>query len=65
MAACLGVDPCPEHAVVSVKFAQDCIVHMLELTAQLAFELGPDTEDLAMRFGVRCCRLLMCSPYHL
>ena len=46
-------DPCPDHAVVSVKFARECIVHMIELVEQLAFTLGPETEDLAVRFGVR------------
>lgn len=45
-------DPRPDHAVVCAKFARDCSVHMIELTAKLAVTLGPDTEDLAMRFGL-------------
>ena len=59
---CLA-DPCPDHAVVSVKFARDCIVHMIELVEQLAFTLGPETEDLAVRFGVRHNDVVMSSTF--
>ena len=34
------------------KFARDCSIHMVELVAKMALTLGPDTEDLSMRFGL-------------
>eukprot|EP00934_Nitzschia_sp_Nitz4_P005986 Nitzschia sp. Nitz4//scaffold53_size117307//369//2626//NITZ4_003750-RA/size117307-augustus-gene-0.89-mRNA-1//1//CDS//3329554145//5976//frame0 len=45
-------DPRPDHAVVMTKFANDCHSQMATLMAQLALELGPDTEFLSMRFGL-------------
>eukprot|EP00934_Nitzschia_sp_Nitz4_P006771 Nitzschia sp. Nitz4//scaffold112_size70979//18031//21628//NITZ4_005896-RA/size70979-processed-gene-0.34-mRNA-1//1//CDS//3329533247//6761//frame0 len=45
-------DPRADHAVAMVKFANDCNEQMQKLTAALAVTLGPDTEDLTMRFGL-------------
>lgn len=45
-------DPRPDHAVVCAKFASECNKRMVELTSKLSLTLGPDTEELTMRFGV-------------
>lgn len=45
-------DPRNDHAVVVVKFARDCCVRLLQLVSKLSVELGPDTEDLTIRFGL-------------
>lgn len=45
-------DPRPDHAIVCAKFAAECGKRMLELTSKLSVTLGPDTEELSMRFGV-------------
>lgn len=45
-------DPRPNHAVVMAKFAHDCISKMSLLMTKLGSTLGPDTEDLCMRFGL-------------
>eukprot|EP00934_Nitzschia_sp_Nitz4_P000129 Nitzschia sp. Nitz4//scaffold16_size188269//96486//104413//NITZ4_001795-RA/size188269-snap-gene-0.143-mRNA-1//-1//CDS//3329538529//129//frame0 len=45
-------DPRRDHAVIMAKFARDCILSMHKLMARLSIELGPDTEDLSMRFGL-------------
>lgn len=45
-------DPCKDHASVMVKFARDCSMQMRDLTTKLSISLGPDTEDLFMRFGL-------------
>ena len=45
-------EPRKDHAVAMCKFARDCMVRMNELTRHLELILGPDTGDLAMRFGL-------------
>eukprot|EP00934_Nitzschia_sp_Nitz4_P001584 Nitzschia sp. Nitz4//scaffold59_size112058//30038//33704//NITZ4_004104-RA/size112058-snap-gene-0.61-mRNA-1//-1//CDS//3329555108//1584//frame0 len=45
-------DPKKDHAIVMSKFARDCSTHMITLLAKLSVQLGPDTEDLSMRFGL-------------
>jgi class 3 adenylate cyclase len=45
-------DPRPDHAVVMVKFANDCLNKMHEVTRQLEVELGPDTTELGLRIGL-------------
>jgi class 3 adenylate cyclase len=35
-----------DHAVVMVRFAQDCLHRTMELTKKLEVVLGPDTADL-------------------
>ena len=47
-------EPRKDHAVVMARFARDCMTRMNELSHQLEVTLGPDTADLAMRFGVSC-----------
>jgi hypothetical protein len=39
-------------AIVMAKFARDCRFQMREVTRDLERELGPDTGDLAIRFGL-------------
>ena len=34
------------------RFARDCMVRMTQLTKKLEIQLGPDTTELAMRFGL-------------
>jgi hypothetical protein len=45
-------DPRPDHAVVMVKFSNDCLKKMHEVTRQLEVELGPDTTELGLRIGL-------------
>eukprot|EP00934_Nitzschia_sp_Nitz4_P008421 Nitzschia sp. Nitz4//scaffold32_size149145//103969//107607//NITZ4_002893-RA/size149145-augustus-gene-0.52-mRNA-1//-1//CDS//3329548111//8411//frame0 len=45
-------DPRRDHAVAMVKFARDSAVQLQKLLAQLSITLGPETEDMAMRFGM-------------
>jgi class 3 adenylate cyclase len=45
-------DPQENHAVIMVKFADECMTKMKQLTTELAESLGPDTADLAMRVGL-------------
>lgn len=45
-------EPRRDHAVVMARFARDCLYRMHELTKALEVELGPDTTDLGMRFGL-------------
>ena len=42
----------PQHAVKMVKFAQECLEKVHEVTQELAGRLGEDTMNLAMRVGV-------------
>ena len=46
--------PSPQatHAVIMVKFAQDCLEKMHIITQELAGRLGEDTMGLAMRVGI-------------
>ncbi|CAB9511299.1 Receptor-type guanylate cyclase gcy [Seminavis robusta] len=52
LAVCGLPEPQPEHAIIMVKFAWDCLQKMHEVTRELECSLGPDTGDLAMRFGL-------------
>jgi class 3 adenylate cyclase len=45
-------EPRDDHAIVMVKFARDCRSQMAQLTRQLEKNLGPDTGDLQLRFGL-------------
>eukprot|EP00934_Nitzschia_sp_Nitz4_P009170 Nitzschia sp. Nitz4//scaffold37_size175936//139425//149009//NITZ4_002062-RA/size175936-snap-gene-0.260-mRNA-1//-1//CDS//3329549836//9160//frame0 len=45
-------NPQPDHAVIMAKFAKDCMSKMIQLTRKLEVTLGPETADLAMRFGL-------------
>jgi len=45
-------EPRDDHAVAMAKFSRDCMVKMNDLTKKLELTLGPDTGDLAMRFGM-------------
>ena len=44
-------EPMADHAVVMVKFANDCMTEMNRLVHELIETLGPDTADLRMRVG--------------
>jgi len=52
VAACGLPNPRRDHALVMVKFAADCREQFCVLTRNLETKLGPDTGDLAMRFGL-------------
>jgi class 3 adenylate cyclase len=45
-------EPREDHAVAMARFARDCMVKMNDLTHKLEITLGPDTGELAMRFGM-------------
>lgn len=45
-------DPQEEHAMIMCRFARDCRIKFKEVTQRLELSLGPDTYDLAMRFGI-------------
>jgi class 3 adenylate cyclase len=45
-------DPRPDHAVVIVEFAQQCIARMSMLTKELVRSMGPDTCDLGLKVGI-------------
>jgi class 3 adenylate cyclase len=45
-------EPQENHAVIMVKFADDCMTKLGQLTTELADSLGPDTATLAMRVGL-------------
>jgi hypothetical protein len=45
-------DPQPDHAVRMTKFSRESMIRMNEVTKRLEVSLGPDTGDLAMRFGL-------------
>ena len=44
-------DPQPDHAVIMMKFAAECMASMAEILAGLVDDLGEDTAELAMRVG--------------
>ena len=52
VAVCGLPEPRPNHALVMCKFANDCREKFDLLTRQLGKELGPDTADLMLRFGL-------------
>lgn len=45
-------NPTKDHALIMAKFARDCRDQMSALTKSLEVSLGPETSDLAMRFGL-------------
>mgnify|MGYP003866110729 CR=1 FL=1 len=45
-------EPMKGHAVTMVRFAWDCRNEFVRVTKELEVSLGPDTADLAMRFGL-------------
>ncbi len=45
-------EPQSNHATIMVKFAWDCLIRIGEITKELEVTLGPDTNDLSMRFGL-------------
>jgi class 3 adenylate cyclase len=45
-------DPRKDHAIIMVRFARECMHRVNQLTRKLEVVLGPDTADLAMRFGL-------------
>ena len=45
-------EPQEDHAIIMARFARDCQKKMKEVTRELELTLGPDTGDLAMRFGL-------------
>lgn len=52
VAVCGLPEPRVDHAVVMVKFADQCRASFTEITRDLEFTLGPETGDLRMRFGL-------------
>ena len=52
VAVCGLPEPRKDHAVVMSLFARDCMMKMKELVRELEVTLGPDTADLANRFGL-------------
>ncbi|CAB9528578.1 Receptor-type guanylate cyclase gcy [Seminavis robusta] len=44
--------PQRNHATIMVRFAQECMTEMNQLTVELASTLGDDTKDLQMRVGL-------------
>jgi class 3 adenylate cyclase len=44
--------PQNDHAVIMVRFADDCMRRMRQLTAELATSLGDDTANLEIRIGL-------------
>ena len=45
-------NPQPDHALIMVKFAEDCIAKIHQVTAKLAATLGADTASLMIRVGL-------------
>lgn len=45
-------DPQENHALIMARFARECLQRFQEVTRELEVTLGPDTGDLAMRFGL-------------
>jgi class 3 adenylate cyclase len=45
-------DPRKNHATIMARFADDCIHKLREVVQGLEIELGPETADLSMRFGL-------------
>ena len=45
-------NPQPEHAVIMVRFAEECIDKMHQVTSKLAVTMGSDTADLSIRVGL-------------
>ena len=45
-------EPEPNHALVMIRFAWDCLQKMQNVMRELEVSLGPDTGELSMRFGL-------------
>ncbi len=45
-------DPIEDHGMLMIRYALECRKRMIEVTRNLEVLLGPDTADLAMRFGI-------------
>lgn len=45
-------EPRPDHFLVMVRFARECLHKVSVLTMKLEETLGPDTANLSMRFGI-------------
>ncbi|KAL3910521.1 MAG: hypothetical protein SGILL_007661, partial [Bacillariaceae sp.] len=45
-------EPQEDHALIMAKFAKDCLQTMNDVTHALEVQLGPDTTELSMRFGL-------------
>jgi Adenylate and Guanylate cyclase catalytic domain len=45
-------NPQTKHALIMVRFASECKKLMTKLTRDLETQLGPDSSDLRMRFGI-------------
>eukprot|EP00339_Tiarina_fusa_P025870 CAMPEP_0117038588 /NCGR_PEP_ID=MMETSP0472-20121206/27141_1 /TAXON_ID=693140 ORGANISM="Tiarina fusus, Strain LIS" /NCGR_SAMPLE_ID=MMETSP0472 /ASSEMBLY_ACC=CAM_ASM_000603 /LENGTH=1208 /DNA_ID=CAMNT_0004748853 /DNA_START=141 /DNA_END=3768 /DNA_ORIENTATION=+ len=52
VAVCGLPEPRKHHATVMAKFANDCMEKLNEVVRSLEIELGPDTAELSMRFGL-------------
>jgi class 3 adenylate cyclase len=52
VAVCGLPEPRPNHATIMCKFAKDCREKFDLLTRELEKDLGPDTADLMLRFGL-------------
>ena len=45
-------DPQKNHAIIMARFTMECKSKMRDVTKRLVKALGPETEDLRMRFGM-------------
>ena len=45
-------EPQEDHALIMAKFAKECLQTMHDVTHALEVQLGPDTTELSMRFGL-------------
>lgn len=52
VAVCGLPEPNKDHAIVMARFARECMEKVNEIIRELELTLGPDTAELAMRFGV-------------
>jgi class 3 adenylate cyclase len=52
VAVCGLPDPRKDHYVVMARFARDCLQRMQVVLKRLEVQLGPDTAELGMRFGL-------------
>lgn len=52
VAVCGVPERCADHAVVMARFARECLSRCEKVLQSLELKLGPDTGDLAMRFGL-------------
>jgi class 3 adenylate cyclase len=45
-------DPQPNHASIMVRFARECLEKFVRVTHKLEVDLGPETGELGIRFGM-------------